>query len=296
MPRGAFRAKSLKASMVVSKPALRAPVLTAAAIAAVALGGCSYFSRPPARPVVQERPPELLYREGAARLDAHQWANAIVYLQEVERQHPYSEWSRRAILLQAYAYYSGGDYNQAIGAADRFIQLYPGNPSTPYAYYLKAQCYFEQILDVGRDQAATEQARIAFEDVVRRFPTTPYAADARLKLDMIRDQLAGKEMEIGRYYLREAQTLAAANRFRRVVEQYQTTSHVPEALYRLVEADLTMGLVDDATRNGAVLGANFPGSAWYADAYALLTDRGFRPALAPQQETRSIFRRLREGF
>ena len=286
--------------MVVLKPALRAPFhrlgLAIVAIAVVALGGCSYFRRDPVRPVVQERPPELLYAEGTRRLDNHEWANAVIYLQEVERQHPYSEWSRRAILMQAYAYYSAGSYTEAISASDRFIQLYPGNPSTPYAYYLKAQCYFEQILDVGRDQAATEQARAAFEDVVRRFPATPYAADARLKLDMIRDQLAGKEMEVGRYYLRENQTLAASNRFRRVIETYQTTSHVPEALYRMVEADLTMGLIDDANRNGAVLGTNFPGSAWYADAYALLTARGYQPAIAPQQETRSIFRRMREGL
>lgn len=281
--------------MVFTKSALRAPVLIAAALAAVSLGGCSVFRREPPRTVVQERSPELLYAEGTRRLDNREWGNAIVYLQEVERQHPYSEWSRRAILMQAYSYYSAGAYAEAISAADRFIQLYPGNPSTPYAFYLKAQCYFEQILDVGRDQAATEQARAAFEDVVRRFPATPYAADARLKLDMIRDQLAGKEMEVGRYYLREGQTLAAMNRFRRVVDQYQTTSHVPEALYRLVEADLTMGMTQDATRNGAVLGANFPGSSWYADAYALLTDRGFQPSVAPQRETRSIFRRLRGG-
>lgn len=281
--------------MVFTKSALRAPVLIAAALAAVSLGGCSLMRREAPRTVVQERSPELLYAEGTRRLDRREWAAGIIYLQEVERQHPYSEWSRRAILMQAFAYYSAGAYTEAVAAADRFIQLYPGNVSTPYAYYLRAQCYFEQILDVGRDQAATEQARTAFEDVVRRFPATPYAADARLKLDMIRDQLAGKEMEVGRFYLREGQTLAAMSRFRRVVEQYQTTSHVPEALYRLVEADLTLGMLDEANRNGAVLGANFPGSAWYADAYALLTSRGFQPSVAPQRETRSIFRRLRGG-
>lgn len=266
------------------------------AAAAATLAGCSTFQRQPRRPVIQERPVEALYREGARRLDEREWANAIVYFGEVERQHPYSEWSRRSILMTAYAYYQGGGYTEAIAAADRFIQLYPGNPSVAYAYYLKAQCWFEQILDVGRDQASTEQARAGFEDVVRRFPNTSYAADARLKLDMIRDQLAGKEMEVGRYYLQQGQTLAAMNRFRRVVDTYQTTSHTPEALYRMVESGLTVGLIDEATRNGAVLGQNFPGSPWYQDAYSLLTARGFQPAQAPQQATDSVFRRLRNRF
>lgn len=272
----------------------RASVPLVLAVAAMTVAGCSTFQRQPRRPVVQERPVEALYNEGAARLDRRRWGDAIVYFGEVERQHPYSEWSRRSILMTAYAYYQAGGYTEAIAAADRFIQLYPGNPSVQYAYYLKAQSWFEQILDVGRDQAATEQAQAALNEVVRRFPATPYAADSRLKLDMIRDQLAGKEMDVGRYYLRQGQTLAATNRFRRVVDQYQTTSHTPEALFRLIESDLTIGVVENATRTGAVLGANYPGSPWYADAYALLTARGFQPTIAPQQETRSAFRRLRD--
>jgi len=156
--------------------------------------------------------------------------------------------------MQAFAHYQSNSYAEAIGDADRFASLYPGNPSTVYAYYLKAICYFEQIVDVGRDQAATEQALNALRDVVQRYPNTEYARDARLKIDMVNDQLAGKEMAVGRYYLRQNQPVAAIGRFRTVIERFQTTSHTPEALYRLVEVYLSIGLLDEAKKNGAVLG------------------------------------------
>lgn len=235
-----------------------------------------------ARVVYEERPVELLFSTGARRLDQRRWEDALTYFQEVERQHPYSEWSRRAILMQLYAHYQAGDYQDAIAAADRFIQLYPGNPSTPYAFYMRAVSYYEQITDVGRDQAATAQAQAALREVISRYPNTEYAADARLKLDTANDQLAGKEMAVGRYYLRQAQPLAAITRFRTVVDKYQTTTHTPEALYRLVEAYLSLGLTEEAKRNAAVLGHNYGGDQWYADAYALMTDRGLRPATAPR--------------
>ncbi|MCA6306612.1 MAG: outer membrane protein assembly factor BamD, partial [Phenylobacterium sp.] len=159
--------------------------------------------------------------------------------------------------------------------------LYPGNPSAAYAHYLKAICYFDQIVDVGRDQASTGQALAALRDVVQRFPKTEYAADARLKIDMVNDQLAGKEMSVGRYYLRQGDTLAAIGRFQTVIQRYQTTTHAPEALYRLVEANLTLGLAEEARRNGAVLGFNYPGDYWYREAYALLTSKDLRPAVTP---------------
>jgi len=232
--------------------------------------------------VYEERPVELLYSTGADRLDHKQWEDAVQYFREVERQHPYSEWSRRAILMTAYAHYQSNAYADAIGDADRFLALYPGNPSAVYAYYLKAICDFEQIVDVNRDQAYTEQAQYALREVVQRFPNTEYAQDSRLKIDMVSDQLAGKEMAIGRYYLRQGDTLAAVGRFRNVIEKYQTTSHTPEALYRLVESYLTLGLLDEAKRNGAVLGYNFPGEPWYNDAYKLLTSNGLRPAVEPR--------------
>ena len=253
--------------------------------AALAVGACSTFGKKK-KPTLayEERPVDLLYTAGADRLDRHQWSEAVDYFREVERQHPYSEWARRSILMTAYAHYQSNDYAEAIADADQFIALYPGNPSTPYAYYLKAICYFEQIVDVGRDQASTSEAGEALREVAKRYPYSEYAADARLKIDMVQDQLAGKEMTIGRYYLRTGDPIGAINRFKTVVDKYQTTSHTPEALYRLVESYLTVGLFAEAKRNGAVLGYNYPGDPWYQAAYQLLTSRGLRPAVEPNPE------------
>jgi len=258
----------------------RSAVVLAAVLLAVTVAGCAGKSKKPTL-AYEERPVELLYATGADRLDRGNWNEAVDYFREVERQHPYSEWSRRSILMTGFAHYQGNQYNDAIGDADRFISLYPGNPSASYAYYLKAVCYFEQIVDVNRDQAATEQALGALRDVVQRYPSSEYAQDARLKIDMVNDQLAGKEMAIGRYYLRQGQTLAAIGRFKTVIDRHQTTSHTPEALFRLVESYLTLGLADEAKRNGAVLGYNFPGDRWYSDAYKLLNDAGLKPAVEP---------------
>ena len=262
-----------------------ARALTCAVIAAVAVSGCSLVKKKKPTLAYEERPVELLFNVGAADLDRHNWSDAVNYFREVERQHPYSEWSRRAILMTAYAHYQANAYTDAIADADRFITLYPGNAATPYAYYLKAVCYFEQIVDVGRDQASTENAQGALGDVIKRYPRTEYAADAKVKLDMVSDQLAGKEMTIGRYYLRAGDPIAAIGRFRSVIERYQTTSHAPEALYRLIEAYLTVGLVNEAIKDGAVLGYNYPGDVWYRDAYRLLTSKGLRPALPPAEGT-----------
>jgi len=267
--------------MVLSTSNSKRVVLIATACA-LALSACASNKPKKPRLAYAERPVELLYATGADRLDRRQWNQAVAYFQEVERQHPYSEWSRRSILMQAYAHYESNDYSEAIADAERFIQLYPGNQTAAYAHYIKAICYFEQIVDVNRDQAATGQALESLRDVVQRYPQTEYANDARLKIDMVNDQLAGKEMTIGRWYLRQGDTLAAANRFKTVVDRYQTTSHTPEALYRLVEAYLTVGLLDEAKRNGAVLGYNYPGDPWYGSAYKLLTSKGLRPAVEPK--------------
>ena len=258
------------------------PAFAVVLVLAIALGGCSLL-RPKKKsdPTYADQPVEQLYAVGAERLDAHRWSEAVTYFKEVERQHPYSEWSRRAILMEAYAHYQANSYDDAIADANRFIELYPGNGSASYAYYLKAECYFEEILDVGRDQAATELAGNAMREVTRRFPHTEYAADARLKTDMISDQLAGKEMTIGRYYLRSGNTLAAIGRFKLVVERYQTTTHTAEALERLVEAYLTLGLVEEAKRNAAVLGYNYPGDYWYQAAYTLMTSKGYQLEITP---------------
>jgi len=267
----------------------RAIILTA--ICALAVTACAGKHKKPSL-AIQERPVELIYAAGAAQLDSHHWTEAVEYFQEVERQHPYSEWSRRSILMTAYAHYQANNYDDARADADRFVSLYPGSPSAAYAYYIKAICYFEQIIDVGRDQAATEQALGALREVVRRYPATEYAIDAKLKIDMVNDQLAGKEMSIGRWYLRNNEPLAAIGRFKTVVDRYQTTLHTPEALYRLVETYLTLGLTDEAKRNAAVLGFNYPGDGWYSDAYALMSGKGLRPAVVPAHATKHGIVRL----
>src|ERR1700759_5274130 len=218
-----------------------------------------------------EKPVDDLYNKAMDELVEERYATAAKTFQEVESQHPYSVWATKSQLMSAYALYEAGNYGEAILAADRFIQLHPGHRDIAYAYYLKAISYYVQIVDVGRDQKTTALALKALEDVVRRFPDSKYARDARLKLDFTRDHLAGKEMEIGRYYLRRGDYLAAMNRFKRVIENYQTTTHVPEALERLVECDLALGLNKEAQENAAVLGYNYPGSHWYVDAYALMT-------------------------
>jgi outer membrane protein assembly factor BamD len=191
--------------------------------------------------------------------------------------------------MSAYSLYQASKYDEAVVDLDRFIQLHPGNRDAAYAYYLKALCYYVQITDVGRDQKTTEQALKALDEVTRRFPESKYARDARLKLDLTRDHLAGKEMEIGRYYLNRDQYLAAINRFRRVIEQYQTTTHVPEALERLTECYLALGVKDEAQAAAAVLGYNFPGSDWYQDSYALLAAQNLQPADKPDSWIPKVF-------
>jgi outer membrane protein assembly factor BamD len=221
-----------------------------------------------------EKPVDDLYNQAMDQMVEKRYAEAAKTFESVESQHPYSLWATKSQLMAAYAYYENGNYGQAIIEADRFVALHPGNRDVAYAYYLKAISYYVQIVDVGRDQKTTELALKALEDVIRRFPDSKYARDARLKLDFTRDHLAGKEMEIGRYYLNRGLYLAAMNRFKRVVDDYQTTTHVPEALERLIECDLALGLTSEAKRNTAVLGYNYPGSKWYTYGYELMTNTG----------------------
>ena len=225
----------------------------------------------------KEQPVETLYNNGMDALETGRYITATGLFDEVERQHPYSAWATKAQLMSAYASYQRDAYDEAIIALDRFIELHPGNRDIAYAYYLKALSYYEQISDVGRDQKMTELALRSLQDVVRRFPDTTYARDGRLKIDLTRDHLAGKGMEIGRYYLKHGYHLAAINRFREVIERYQTTTHVPEALHRLTEAYLALGVTDEAQTAAAVLGHNYPGSDWYKDSYALLEGRELQP-------------------
>lgn len=224
-----------------------------------------------------ERPVEEIYNTALKELQKGRYFQAAEQFDEVERQHPYSVWARRSMLMAAYSNYQINEYDKAILAAQRFISLHPGNRDVVYAYYLVAISYYEQISDIGRDQKITAEALRALTEVVRRFPTSDYARDARLKIDLTNDHLAGKEMEIGRYYLKQHEYLAAINRFRIVVESFQTTTHVSEALHRLTESYVALGIIDEAQSAAAVLGHNYPGSDWYQDSYSLLTGKNVRP-------------------
>ena len=251
-----------------------APVALAAAVGLVLvlLVGCA----PGEEPYV-ERPVEELYNEAMDSLLDEDFEAAVADFAEVERQHPYSVWATRAQIMSAFVYYQNNRYDDAIAAAGRFIELHPGNRDAAYGYFLIAMSYYEQISDVGRDQRTTALALQALEEVVRRFPGSTYARDARLKIDLTRDHLAGKEMTVGRYYLRRGNTVAAIGRFRKVVELYQTTSHAAEALHRLTEAYLALGVSGEAQTAAAVLGHNYPGSRWYEHSYALLVDADLKP-------------------
>ncbi len=255
-------------------------------LASVSLAACQSNSKLKDKaPAYVERPVELLYNNARDLVTRRDYSEAVRAFDEVDRQHPYSEWARRSILMSAYSSYAQNKYEDAIEAANRYISMYQGSEAnSAYAYYLIATCYFEQIVDVGRDQRMTELALASLNELVQRYPDTAYAKDARLKMDMTRDQLAGKEMEIGRYYLTQDQHLAAIGRFKRVVDLYQTTSHTPEALHRLVEAYLSMGLIGEATKIGAVLGYNYPGSDWYEKSYKLLTSKGVNPKEKPKRQ------------
>src|SRR5688500_11961849 len=211
-----------------------------------------------------------LYDLAKRRMDAGQYEESAKLFDEVERQHPYSVWARRARLMSAFSYYMAQKYPEAVSSSQRFLTIHPGNKDAPYASYLIAMSYYQQIEDVGRDQKITQQASDAFNELIRRYPQSRYAADARLKQDLINDHLAGKEMEVGRFYQRSGKWLAAATRFRVVVDKYQTTSHTPEALERLVETYLALGMPDEAKKAAAVLGANYPGSKWYQRSYDLV--------------------------
>jgi outer membrane protein assembly factor BamD len=224
-----------------------------------------------------ERPVDQIYNSAVDALTQERYVTAAKEFDEVDRQHPYSVWATKAQLMSAYSNYQNNKYDEAIVGLDRFIQLHPSNRDVAYAYYLKALCYYEQISDVQRDAKMTELALKAFDVVVRRFPETSFARDARLKIDLTYDHLAGKEMEVGRFYLKRGQYVGAINRFRVVIDKYQTTSHVPEALHRLVECYLALGLTEEARKVAAVLGHNYPGSPWYSDSYALV-ENGTLPA------------------
>ncbi len=267
----------------------RSRVILLALCAAVALGACGSSSKKKEKFAYVERPVEVLYNDASRAMERKRYDDAVELFGEVERQHPYSAWARRALLMKAFAQYRTNDYDDAVTTLDQFISLHPGNKDAPYAYYLRSMCFYERIRDVGRDQDYTNNAVQALNDVVRRYPQTEYARDARLKLDLTFDHLAGKEMYIGRYYLKYGKHIAAINRFKMVVDNYETTNHTAEALYRLVESYLQLGVIDEARSAAAVLGANYPGSVWYEDAYGLMERNGLiEPGSKPKRSAKDI--------
>jgi outer membrane protein assembly factor BamD len=256
---------------------LRAPATFIALVfAAVSLAGCSYFKHDD--DYVPDSPADMLYNEGLYLLNTKQdYKEAAKKFDQVDRENPYSDWARKALLMSAYAYYQSEDYDECINAAERYVTLHPGSPDAAYAQYLIGSSYYDQILDVSRDQARAQKAIDALEEVVRKYPNSEYATAAKKKIGMGRDQLAGKEMDIGRYYLERRDFIGAINRFKVVVTQYQTTRHVEEALMRLSECYVSLGIMDEAQTAAAVLGHNFPDSPWYKDAYNLVKNAGGQP-------------------
>jgi outer membrane protein assembly factor BamD len=243
--------------------------------AAVALSACAAKE---IEPILPDEPADKLYNEGLTLLNRNEYADAVKKFEEVDRQHPYSEWARKSLLMAAYANYELRKYEETVQSARRYLTLHPGSRDAAYASYLLASSHFDQIPDISRDQARTQRAMEALDEVVRRYPDTPYAENARRKIEIARDQLAGKEMMIGRYYLEKRNYTGAINRFRVVVTRYQTTRHVEEALLRLAEAYMALGIASEAQTAAAVLGHNFPESSWYKDAYALVQTGGKPPA------------------
>src|SRR5882757_356603 len=257
----------------------------ALAFAALGLGACSWFGSSSKDDMYVEQPVDQLYNRALDALGHQDYKAAAKGFEEVDRQHPYSVWATKAQIMAAFTYYQSNKYDDAIIALDRFIQLHPGHRDIPYAYYLKGLCYYEQISDVGRDQRITQQALDSLSDVAKRFPDSPYARDARIKVELCIDQLAGQEMYVGRYYQKRQLYAGAITRYRTVIERYQTTSQVPEALHRLVECYLGLGVKQEAQETAAVLGHNFPGSDWYQDSYFLVTGEGTKP----EDESRGWF-------
>jgi outer membrane protein assembly factor BamD len=256
------------------------------ALLALPLGGCETMSslnpfadsKPGSEEAAAAIPPaEALYNRGVDAINAKRYGTAATQFDLVEQNYPYSSWAVNAQIMQGYAEYLQSKYTQAIGTLDRFIQLHPAHRDVAYAYYLRALSHYEQIADVQRDQRTTQEAMGALQEVVNRFPETAYGRDAKLKIDLARDHLAGKEMEIGRWYLNQKLYTAAVNRFQRVVDEFQTTNHVAEALHRLTEIYLLLGLPEQARKTAAVLGHNYPGSSWYADSYDNLVAAGAAP-------------------
>lgn len=272
--------------------------LMAAVLAGLTLAGCARFGggSDGEKTNLERFTAEAIYKRGEYELEnSKKPEDAVFYFSEVERLYPYSEWAKRALIMQAYGYHRSGDYEEARGAAQRFIDTYPGDEDAAYAKYLLALSYYDQIDEVGRDQGLTFQALQALREVIEEYPETEYARSAILKFDLAFDHLAAKEMEIGRYYLKRGHYAAAINRFRVVVEEFQTTTQTPEALLRLVEGYLALGLTDEAQTAGAILGYNFRSSPFYDDAYRQLRGRSLSPEMRGDSWLTKVYRQMIQG-
>jgi outer membrane protein assembly factor BamD len=260
----------------------------------VLLGACSLFDKEDA--LAPDEPADKLYNEGVFLLNQRkEYKDAAKKFEEVERQHPYSEWARKSLIMTAYAKYEAREYDEAVAAAKRYVTLHPGSPDAAYAQFLIGSAYYDQIPDVTRDQARTDKAIAALDEVARKYPDSEYANNAKRKIRIARDQLAGKEMNVGRYYLHRKDFIGAINRFKVVVTQYQTTRHVEEALMRLAECYMALGVVAEAQTAAAVLGHNFPDSRWYSDAYRLVKAGGLEPVENPGSWISRAFKKLGVG-
>ncbi len=259
----------------------------------LALVGCGLSDEPTVD--LENYSAKEIYDRGEFELQRRRPGKAAFFFGEIERLYPYSEWAKRGVIMQAFAYHQDKDYENSRAAAQRYIDFYPADEDAAYAQYLLALSYYDQIDDVGRDQGLTFQALQALRVVIERYPDSIYAKEAALKFDLAFDHLAAKEMEIGRYYLRRGHFAAAIKRFRVVVEDFQTTTHTAEALYRLVEGYLSLGLVDEAQAAGAILGFNYQDTTWYEDAFGLLTQEGYKPQATGNNWLSQIYRQMVKG-
>ncbi|WP_375414908.1 outer membrane protein assembly factor BamD [uncultured Bradyrhizobium sp.] len=281
----------------LSQPLRLAPGLAALALCLSGCGAGNILDKFASKDdTFKEEPADKLYNEGLYLMNQSKDPKAASKkFEEVDRQHPYSDWARKSLLMSAYAFYNAGDYDSCIGAATRYVTLHPGSADAAYAQYLIAASHYDQIPDISRDQGRTEKAIAALQEVVRKYPTSEYATSAKAKLEGARDQLAGREMAVGRYYMEKRDYTAAINRFKAVVTQYQTTRHVEEALARLTEAYMAIGIIGEAQTAAAVLGHNFPDSKWYKDAYALVKSGGVEPSENKGSYISKAFKKLGLG-
>ncbi|OUD08758.1 outer membrane protein assembly factor BamD [Marivivens niveibacter] len=273
---------------------LKRTIFGLAVLSVTAIAGCSGYD-PRAEGALETYTAEEIFQRGEFELDRNQADDAAFYFGEIERLYPYSEWAKRALIMQAYSYHKDKDYENSRAAAQRYLDVYPASDDAAYAQYLLALSYYDQIDEIGRDQGLTFQALQALRAVIELYPDSDYAQSSILKFDLAFDHLAAKEMEIGRYYLKRGHYQAAINRFRVVVEAFQTTSHTPEALHRLVESYLSLGLIDEAQTAGAILGHNYQSTDWYADTYALLTENGLQPNLIGDSWLAAVYRQMIRG-